>query len=253
MKSKLNIEEIQLMIPDYISGELSDKEKALVEDAMKESAELRRFYSEMKETFNFVGSVKFTEPAPQYWNSLLPRIHEKIESRESKAFSWDKVSALWKVLVPIAAVILIALVYYIVKPSNTQLTEDKKIENIKKDSSKDNDNNPKEEKQVEKKNENNLTNEQDKSAEKHNVILKRNNIQKNDNIVKDEEKSVNNNDIIKETVKDEQLAVDVDIEETSIFATGEAAGFDEEIENELKNLNDSEQSQLLDEIINSNL
>ena len=253
MKSNLNIEEIQLMIPDYISGELSDEEKALVEGAMKESAELRQFYSEMKETFNFVGSVKFTEPAPQYWNSLLPRIHEKIESRESKAFSWDKVSALWKVLVPIAAVILIALVYYIVKPTNTQLTEDKKIENIKKDSSKDNDNNPKEEKQVEKKNENNLTNEQDKSAEKHNVILKRNNIQKNDNIVKDEEKSVNNNDVIKETVKDEQLAVDVDIEETSIFATGEAAGFDEEIENELKNLNDSEQSQLLNEIINSNL
>ena len=253
MKSNLNIEEIQLMIPDYISGELSDEEKALVEGAMKESAELRQFYSEMKETFNFVGSVKFTEPAPQYWNSLLPRIHEKIESRESKAFSWDKVSAIWKVLVPIAAVILIALVYYIVKPTNTQLTEDKKIENIKKDSSKDNDNNPKEEKQVEKKNENNLTNEQDKSAEKHNVILKRNNIQKNDNIVKDEEKSVNNNDVVKETVKDEQLAVDVDIEETSIFATGEAAGFDEEIENELKNLNDSEQSQLLDEIINSNL
>ena len=253
MKSKLNIEEIQLMIPDYISGELSDEEKALVEGAMKESAELRQFYSEMKETFNFVDSVKFTEPAPQYWNSLLPRIHEKIESRESKAFSWDKVSALWKVLVPIAAVILIALVYYIVKPSNTQLTEDKKIENIKKDSSKDNDNNPKEEKQVEKKNENNLTNEQDKTAEKHNVILKRKKKKKNDNIVKDEEKSVNNNDIIKETVKDEQLAVDVDIEETSIFATGEAAGFDEEIENELKYLNDSEQSQLLNEIINSNL
>lgn len=253
MNNKLNIEEIQLMIPDYISGELSDKEKALVEDAMKESAELRQFYSEMKETFNFVSSVKFEEPAPQYWNSLLPRIHEKIESREAKGFSWDKVSAIWKVLVPIAAVILIALVYYIVKPTNTQLTEDKKIENIKKDSSKDNDNNPKEEKQVEKKNENNLTNEQDKSTEKQNNFIKRDNIKKDNNIVKDEEKSVNNNDVIKETVKDEQFAVDVDIEETSIFATGEAAGFDEEIENELKNLNDSEQSQLLDEIINSNL
>jgi len=253
MNNKLNIEEIQLMIPDYLSGELSDKEKALVEDAMKESAELRQFYSEMKETFNFVSSVKLEEPAPQYWNSLLPRIHEKIEIREAKGFSWDKVSAIWKVLVPIAAVILIALVYYIVKPTNTQLTEDKKIENIKKDSSKDNDNNPKEEKQVEKKNENNLTNEQDKSTEKQNNIIKRDNIKKDNNIVKDEEKSVNNNDVVKETVKDEQLAVDVDIEETSIFATGEAAGFDEEIENELKNLNDSEQSQLLDEIINSNL
>lgn len=253
MNSKLNIEEIQLMIPDYISGELSDAERALVERAMDESAELRQFYSEMKETFDFVSSVKFTEPAPQYWNSLLPKIHEKIELRAEKGFSWDKVSAIWKVLVPIAAVILIALVYYIVKPSNTQLTEEKKIENIKKDSSKDNDSSPKEEKQVEKKNEDNLTDEQDKSTEKQNIIIKSDNVKRNDNIVKDEENSVNNNDVVKETVRDEQLAVDVDIEETSIFATGEAAGFDEEIENELKNLNDSEQSQLLDEIINSNL
>lgn len=253
MNNKLNIDEIQLMIPDYIAGGLSEEDKALVESAMKESVELKQFYSEMKETFNFVSSVKFTEPAPQYWNSLLPRIHERIEIREAKGFSWDKVSAVWKVLVPIAAVILIALVYYIVKPSNTQLTEDKKIENIKKDSSKDNDSSPKEEKQIEKKNEDNLTDEQDKSTEKQNIIIKRDNVKRNDNIVKDEEKSQNNNDVVKETVNDEQLAVDVDIEETSIFATGEAAGFDEEIENELKNLNDSEQSQLLDEIINSNL
>lgn len=253
MKDKFNIEEIQLLIPDYISGGLNDSERVLVEIAINESAELKQFYIDMKETFNFVGSVKFQEPAPQYWSSLLPRIHEKIESRETKGFSWDKVSAVWKVLVPIAAVILIALVYYIVKPSNTQLTEEKKIENIDKDSSKDNDNNPKEEKQVEKKNENNLTNEQDKSTEKQNIIIKKDNVKRNDNIVKDEEKSQNNNAVVKETVKDEQFAVDVDIEETSIFGTGEAAGFDEEIENELKNLNDTEQSQLLDEIINSNL
>ncbi len=251
MNNKLNIEEIQLMIPDYISGGLSESERILVESAISESAELKKFYYEMNETFSFVSSVKFTEPAPQYWNSLLPRIHEKIESRETKGFSWDKVSAVWKVLVPIAAVILIALVYYIVKPSNTQLTEEKKIENIKKDSSKDN--NEIKEKQVENKKEDNLTNEQDKSVEKQNIIIKRDNVKRNDNIVKDEEKSVNNNDLVKETVKDEQLAVEVDIEETSIFATGEAAGFDEEIENELKNLNDTEQSQLLDEIINSNL
>lgn len=251
MNNKLNIDEIQHMIPDFISGGLSEEEKTLVENAMSESAELKQFYDEMKDTFNFVSSVKFTEPVPQYWNSLLPRIHEKIESREAKGFSWDKASAIWKVLVPIAAVILIALVYYIVKPSNTQLTEDRKIENIKNDSSRDN--NVKEEKKVEKKSENSLTDEQDKSTEKQNIIIKRDNVKKNDNIVKDEEKSVNNNNVVKETVKDEQLAVDVDIEETSIFATGEAAGFDEEIENELKNLNDSEQSQLLDEIINSNL
>ncbi len=140
MNNKLNTEEIKFMIPDYISGMLNDTDKVQVDEAIKESAEVREFYNEMKGTFDFVSTVKFEEPAPVYWNSLLPRIHDKIDSRESKGFSWDKIASMWKVLVPIAAIILIALVYYMVKPSNTQLTEEKKIEQIKKDTSKDDNN-----------------------------------------------------------------------------------------------------------------
>ncbi len=61
-------------------------------------------------------------------------------------------------------------------------------------------------------------------------------------------------DPVKETqepVKDEQFAID--IEETSIFADGEGAGFDEETENDLKKLNDYEKEVLLQELQNSNM
>jgi hypothetical protein len=256
MNNKLNIEEIQLLIPDYITGGLSETEKAQVEKVLKESPELNEFYIEMKETLHFVSSVKFPEPAPQYWNTLLPRIHDKIERRQSEGFSWDKIAAFWKVLVPVAAIVLIALVYFLVKPSNTQLTEEKKIEKITNDTSGNNDR-IKEEKQVEKKNESEIVKENDNElksdgTDRQNNTVKRNTVNYFDEIVKDEVNN-NGNSQIKDNVKDEQLVLDDDIDETSIFASGETTGLDEETVNELKKLDDSEQRKLLEELINSNL
>ena len=259
MNTKLNTEEIKFMIPDFITGTLNETDKTLVEDALKNSAELQEFYNEMKGTFELVSSVKYTEPAPQYWNSLLPRIHDRIDSREAKGFSWDKISALWKVLVPIAAVILIAVIYYIAKPSNTQLTEEKKTEQIKKneqiknDTSKDNGNKEEIEKNkiTEEKKNDNIVKEQNLQNNKSN-LTKKNSIKPDNATAKNEVKE--DNKIVKEipeVVKDEQLASEID--ETSLFADGEAAGFDEETENDLKKLNDNEQQLLLKELENTNL
>ncbi len=67
------------------------------------------------------------------------------------------------------------------------------------------------------------------------------------NIVPENDPKVEN----QETVKDEQLASEID--ETAIFADGEGAGFDEETENDLKKLNDNEKETLLQELENTNL
>ncbi len=254
MNSRLNTEEIKFMIPDYISGQFNDAEKVLVEEAIRDYVEVREFYNETKGILDFVSSVKSEEPAPGYWNSLLPRIHDKIDSREAQGFSWEKAASFWKVFVPIAAIILIAIVYYMVKPSNTQLTEDKKIEKIIKDSSNNNNikENIKEEKKIENNREDNIVKD-DKAAEKNRInIIKKDNVRKYDNLAKD------NTPVIKEKnelpeIKDEQIASDIDIEETAVFASGEGAGFDEETENDLKKLDDSEQNMLLKELENTNL
>lgn len=254
MNSKLNIEEIRLLIPDYITGELNEADKSHVEQGLTEFPELKQFYNEMKDTLHFVSSVKFTEPAPRYWNTLLPRIHEKIESREAKGFSWEKISVLWKVIVPVAAVLLIALVYYVVKPSNTQFTEEKKIENIIKDKKPEEIIKDKQDIKQENKPENNIVKENENrlTPEDNQKPVKKNTIEYKYEIVKDD---VNTNDSKKENekVNEEQYALDDDIEETSVFATGEGAGLDEETINELKKLDDNEQTRLLEELINSNL
>lgn len=261
MSTKYNTEEIMMLIPDYITGEISSSDKALVEKALDESPEIRELYNEMKSSMAFIGTVKQAEPSPQYWNTLLPRIHEKIDARESRGFSWEKLSLVWKVLVPVAAVILIALVYYIVKPSNTQLTEEKKIENKINDSS---------EKQNKEKNPQENIKEKQDNLVKENEIQEKNKIEKNqieknfrksenikdknnENLVKDEDPVENKETQRREIINDEQYSEELDVDETAVFASGGAAGLDEDTENELKKLNSTEQNKLLEELLNSNL
>ena len=219
---------------------------------MNEYPELRGFYNETKKTFEFVSSVKAEEPPQQYWNSLLPRIHQRIEAQEAKKFSWDKVSAVWKVLVPIAAIILIALIYYLVKPSNTQITRDeKKNEKIIKDSSKEN--NTEEKKIPENKQDERIVKEEKHQPENYVKKNRKTNRVNDDNLAKEEIKIKDDN--IQNNIQQEPLKEDLaaDMEETSVFSMGEGAGLDEETENELKNLNNNEQDALLEELESSNL
>lgn len=256
MKAKLNTKEIIMLIPDYITGEISSTDKTLVEKALKESLEVNELYLDMKSTMGFINSVKQAEPEQQYWNSLLHRIHEKIEVREYKGFSWEKFSTVWKVLVPVAAVIFIALVYYIVKPSNTQLAEDKKIEIIINDSTdkqnvenKYQNNTREQENNFVKENENTEKNIADRNYPKS-VNFKNKN---NENLSMDVNAVQNIETPTIEFIGDEQFIEELDFDETAILATGTTAVLDEDTENELKKLNNTEKDKLLNDLINSNL
>lgn len=259
MKSKINIEEIRLMIPDYVTGSLGETEKKYVEEAIAENAELREFYMEMKEAFSFVDSVIPEEPSPAYWNNLLPRIHERIEQQQSAGFSWEKLSVFWKVFAPVAAILLIAVIYFALRPSEVQITEDKKTENVTRDSMK----NPDKQQDV------NSNENKKESIDKQNELVKespdfktpntveqRNNYRSHD-VPNDGQtaKDIVPKDEIREAAtdapKDENLAAD--IEESSIFASGEGAGLDEETEDELKKLDDNDRNMLLEELMHSNL
>jgi anti-sigma-K factor RskA len=135
MENKHNIEELKHLLPDLITGQISAEDKRELESAIENSSELRADYAVLKSTFGIVESVKSVEPPPEYWNSLLPRIHRRIEEKEAESFSWDKIASIWKVLVPIAAVILIAVIYYLAVPSKNEFTDKEKIEKIVKDTS----------------------------------------------------------------------------------------------------------------------
>jgi len=241
-----NIEEIKLLLPDYISGNIESGDKKLVEDAFENSPELQELFNEMTGTFGFVSKVKFKEPDTLYWTNLLPRIHERLEKTEERKFSWEKVLSYWKVFVPVTAVILLAVVYFTVLNKNDESTiTEKKIEKI--DTSRKIENTEK--KEIVKDNNTNTT-EQEKKIPVDKKILKH----YPSKYDKTDEKPVQDK-ILKETPKQEEpeLYTEIDIEEEAVFTGGTAGMVDDEIESGLNTLNRNEQDELLKELINSNL
>jgi hypothetical protein len=255
MKSKLNIEDIKLLIPDYITGSLGNTEANIVENAINSNSEIAELYNDMKNALDFAGSVKLEEPAPQYWNNLLPRIHEKIEEKGSKGLFKFQIPVIWKVLVPIAAIILIAVIYKISFTPEKQITE-KKNEIIKQEQKTESNDQQKVE-----------TNTQSKTENKENEVIKNNlkesNIRKNRVTAKEnnppsnlEENNVNNGKLKENEPVESKLIEEfasVDINDLSAITDSEVSGFDEEMENEVDKLNSNDKEILLEELRNTNL
>ncbi len=255
MNNKLNIEEIKYLIPDYITGHLNENEKHIVENAIRDSEEINNFYKEIKGTFDFAGNVKFEEPPRQYWNNLLPRIHQRIEAEKERKTARNPISILWKILVPVAAVILIFIVYQFVISPEKQIVNNNSIY---------------EKKEIRDNNTNKVEKTEEHIEEKKDTKTIQNNIDKfNLNKTKRAPKSYNkdtkveekiandksNDNIIKETNdnNDNEDLASIEVDESSISVTGQAAGFDEEVESDLNKLDVNEQKNLLEQLSTSNM
>jgi hypothetical protein len=263
---KIKIEEIKLLIPDYVTGSLNEKDKRLVEDALKSSKELQDFYNEVRDTLQFVKAVKLEEPLPQYWNNLLPRIHQRIEEREQKRlFGFRKpMSLVWKFLLPVTAVILIFIIYRIAFTPGTQYTSKEKV--VKTDTGTiQRPNNmeqaPKEKPTLgEKSKANNI------ELKPPNVYRKRSNEENRsflngENIVENK-KQIEENNLSSELNLEEDTTTDFSLSSefsplnlgvTQVFSEAQPGTFDEEMENELDRLNNVEKEKLLNDLENTNL
>lgn len=258
IKKKYNIEEIKQLMPDYIMGRLNSDEKDIVEKAMESSPELKSLFDEISGTIGFVNNVKIKEPEKQYWVNLLPRIHERIEHADAKQFSWDRLVSYWKIAVPVAAVILIAIIYFTVinKQQGPTITEERKelkktdslIENLNKEIQKNEI--VKDKEQIEKPE--NIT--ELKKHRKLNLSAEQFTAVKEKQILKKEEQD-NNDDIasenLEEIVRSTGRVFDPMSEESAFI--GGAGGLDDETEEQLGRLNENEQEVLIKELKNSNL
>ncbi len=249
MKNKSNIEEIKLLIPDYVSGSLTEEENVLVKNTIDSSDELKELYFDVKNAFEFADTMKYNEPAPQYWNNLLPKIHEKIEERERKSFVKNPIPYIWKILVPVAAVVLIFIIYKISFTPDTEITQnqDRQIQEEKtvvKDTVKE------EVSPLQ------IKDEIKPGITKNNVIHKKSR-------TKDTDYAIEQQDNVEEPVKQNEIKIktndgnddfaSLSVEELTIFGAGMQGNMDEDLDNELEKLSSSDQEDFLEELSNSNL
>ena len=249
MENKFNIEEIKLLIPDYVSGSLTEEENSMVKNAIDSSDELKELYLDMKNAFEFADTMKYEEPAPQYWNNLLPKIHKKIDAREQQSLAKNPLTYIWKILVPVAAVVLFLIIYKISFAPDTEITQNqdrqiKEEKTVTKDTVKEE-----------------IAPLKTKDDTKYEVA--KNNVIHKKSKTKDVDYAAEQKDNVKEPVRQNEIKIksneenddfaSLAVDELTIFGAGMHGTIDDDLDNELEKLSSSDQENFLEELSNSNL
>ena len=113
-----NLNNLSYLIPDYINGNIDDKEVlSVIENEININPEFKKIYENFRNTLNFIHSVNVSEPPDYYFNTILPRINNRIDARSKSGFSLisylRNIRSHWKYLIPALPVILILLIYRI--------------------------------------------------------------------------------------------------------------------------------------------
>lgn len=128
-----DIDILRYYIPDYIRGNIYDKEiLLLLENEINKNINFRKEYEELRNTLDFINFNSNTGPDELYFNSILPRLNNKIDYLRSPKSSLINILVgirnHWKYLLPVLPVILIIMIYRINFTNTTKLNVPK--ENI---------------------------------------------------------------------------------------------------------------------------
>ncbi len=116
MNTSDKMEGLILNLPDYISNNISDINlKSQIETELKINPVFKNEHDELVKTFSFLNSSELESPSENYFNNLPVKINERISAGENSGKSTiasylDRLSTLWKILIPAIPVIIIAVV-----------------------------------------------------------------------------------------------------------------------------------------------
>lgn len=130
-KNKYSLEELKFSLPDFIKNQIEDIElKETIESELITNSELKIEFEEFQNTMNFLQNSEFSNPPESYFNNLSVKINEKIALNENELNWWEKLSLIWKVLIP-AIPVAVLLIFLL---SNYSGNESLKTEVVKENS-----------------------------------------------------------------------------------------------------------------------
>ena len=107
--------EMTYLLPDFVNNMLSGDELTMVNEHLATCSDCRREVEELKSLMSGLQHEITAAPSPQYWSSVLPRIHERIERKQEQRLpEW-----LVQFALPISAVVvLIVGIVHLKLPAN---------------------------------------------------------------------------------------------------------------------------------------
>ncbi len=76
--------EIKYSLPDFVNNKLAGNEQQSVSEHLLACLDCKREGEELQSLMLELNKETVTAPSPQYWSSLLPRIHERIERKSER-------------------------------------------------------------------------------------------------------------------------------------------------------------------------
>jgi hypothetical protein len=118
-------DELLYSLPDYVNGKVHDERlKSGIEKRINTDEEFRNEYMSVRNAFRFVKSSSLEEPPEHYFNSLVPRLNERIEkSRSVPAKDLRFILHLWRYVVPALTVILVIIIVAIPRKDKNELIQ----------------------------------------------------------------------------------------------------------------------------------
>jgi predicted anti-sigma-YlaC factor YlaD len=77
-------QEIKQLISSYYDGELNDKDKQILDEHMKQCAECRREFEEMRKFEEVMGKMQLKKPQKEMWQVYWNTVYNRLERR----FGW---------------------------------------------------------------------------------------------------------------------------------------------------------------------
>ncbi|MEO8210921.1 MAG: hypothetical protein ABI840_10190 [bacterium] len=113
MKPKFSTEELIQSLPDFITNKISDINlKSEIENELRINGDFKLEYNELKSTLGFLNSYDFESPSESYFNNLSVKINDRINNENITESFWKRLSLVWKILIPVIPVIILAIVLF---------------------------------------------------------------------------------------------------------------------------------------------
>ena len=101
---------INILLPDYVRGTLDKDDVAGVEEHLRSCPACQAELEQMGETFESIESAGVGNVPKAYFSSILPQVHQRLDRR--RHFAWNKNPILNKVVLPLGAAVVAAVVVW---------------------------------------------------------------------------------------------------------------------------------------------
>lgn len=101
----MNCKDVQYRLPDFIRGEITESESKYISGHLLTCKRCSNELESLKILFVHIGKEKSWQPSDLYWNTLLPRINNRIQTTSK----WLPYSRIMQLALPIAAAIVLVV------------------------------------------------------------------------------------------------------------------------------------------------